>query len=76
MFCNERCWKATRCPGCDREIPPRGRSVPLGRPFCECERTTQDRHLWSEHDPSRSYSDPTGWQIHVECCEECKEEIS
>lgn len=51
--CTERCWTAVRCPVCDQELPPRGRSMPpeMGIMDC-CDQARMDsrfnpRHLWT-----------------------------
>jgi len=30
------------------------------------------RHLWNEHDSTRIYTDPAGWDDHEATCKECK----
>jgi hypothetical protein len=72
-ICNPACWEPVRCEH-GREMTPVGRSVPLERPnFCDCYQSGKNpRHLWSEHDDARWYSDPDGWAAHVATCEQCK----
>lgn len=55
-------------------MPPMGRSVALEMtPFCDCYADVKlnKRHLWSEHDETRWYSDPYGWNAHADNCEQC-----
>ena len=77
MICTERCWTPVPCPTCGSPLPPRGRSVPLEMnpaDCCEEARTgpLNVRHLWSEHDSTRHYTDPEGWAEHVKNCEDCR----
>lgn len=56
-------------------MPPRGRSAPLEMHICcDAYRDTcrNPRHLWSEHDSDRAYTDPAGWAAHLAACEECR----
>jgi hypothetical protein len=80
-MCNEKCWTRADCPVCGRELPPRGRSVPLEMSLATsqcCENAVSDdgyaRHLWDIHDSDRAYVDPEGWKIHVAGCKNCKNE--
>ena len=75
--CSPECWTAATCPACGGDLPPRGRSVPLEMniPTC-CDDSRIDplvnrRHLWSEHDDTRWYTDPDGWAAHVAECDRC-----
>lgn len=79
QLCTESCWKPAPCPTCARPMYPRGRDVPLGCYEAECCREARysaanQRHLWSEHDSTRGYSDPEGWAEHVTGCEECRDD--
>lgn len=79
MICDERCWTETICTVCGRPHQPVGRSLPLEAVggWCddECPGYPRGyrRHLWSEHDNNRMYSDPRGWFAHVAVCQQCKE---
>lgn len=78
MGCSVKCWTPIECPSCNRELTPRGRSRPLemgGESEC-CEQARIDggvnpRHLWDEHDSTRYYTDPEGWDAHVKQCALC-----
>ncbi len=75
--CGPRCWMPVRCPSCGNRLPPRGRSSPLEMSPDSCCAEAQNtqantRHLWSEHDSTRHYTDPEGWAAHVRDCEECR----
>lgn len=56
-------------------MTPRGRSAPLEMFQC-CDNYADPRinprHLWSEHDDTRSYVDPDGWAAHVAQCDQCQ----
>ena len=71
-ICTPSCWEPVHCEH-GREMTPRGRSVPLGMAIvCACYQSgSNPRHLWSEHDDTRSYSDLEGWAAHVAACERC-----
>jgi len=77
MACTDECWAPVPCPSCGNELPPRGRSVPMeyNMPQC-CENNRympgNRRHLWSEHDDCRHYSDAAGWAAHVAACQRCR----
>lgn len=77
--CTPRCWTPIPCPECGQSLPPRGRDIPLAMnlPQC-CEEAVSTpyntRHLWSEHDSTRYYTDPEGWEEHVAGCEKCRPE--
>lgn len=46
-----------------------------GYVVCECYRDINlnpDRHLWHEHDSTRLYTDPEGWDAHVAGCAQCR----
>lgn len=73
--CTEVCWTPVRCPVHDHEMKPLGRSSALEEYIC-CERYSSaelnPRHLWSEHDSTRHYTDPEGWAAHEATCTECR----
>lgn len=73
--CEEMCWTPARCPVHDREMNPRGCSLPMGVSDC-CYRAdvplVNPRHLWSVHDSNRCYNDPEGWAAHEASCVECR----
>ena len=76
--CTPECWTPVPCPICGDELDPRGRSLPLElSPSSCCDAVIYSkenrRHLWSEHDDARAYTDPNGWSEHVNNCEQCKE---
>lgn len=81
FVCGPKCWTEVRCPVCGMPFPPVGRSVPLeaANGYCcttiPCDPADEVdfrwRHLWSEHDDARHYTDPDGWAEHVSECEEC-----
>lgn len=74
--CTEECWIAGHCPEHSQPMTPRGCSIPLAmsHPCCDLymDPNINKRHLWSEHDSSRSYVDQDGWASHVDSCKECK----
>lgn len=73
-ICTPSCWQPVRCEH-DREMTPISRSVALEMPvFCYCYQDPEknQRHLWSEHDDTRSYADPAGWAAHVAACKQCR----
>lgn len=76
--CTYACWSATRCATCKKNMAPRGRSVPPeAQPsFCACEGASDGavnpRHLWSQHDSDRAYTDPSGWAAHQRSCSQCR----
>ncbi|MCC7061049.1 MAG: hypothetical protein IT508_12535 [Burkholderiaceae bacterium] len=76
--CTEACWTPVECPTCGRKLTPRGRSAPL-ECFSDCceehkNSTLNRRHLWDEHDSTRIYTDPVGWEAHVKQCKSCQGE--
>lgn len=77
-ICTTICWTPVTCPRCGSQLPPRGRSVPLEMHISTCcdearrSPTTNPRHLWDVHDSTRYYSDPEGWDEHVQNCEQCR----
>lgn len=73
MICTEKCWTPTRCPDHGDPMNPFGRSAPLGAEGC-CDnyaKSDNPRHLWSEHDSTRHYTDPEGWAAHEAACQQC-----
>lgn len=75
--CSEACWTAVKCPTCGNYLNPRGRSVPLEATESNCCAEAKyspinKRHLWDEHDSTRHYTDPVGWEAHEANCEHCK----
>lgn len=75
--CTAECWTPTYCAVCYREMQPAGRSVAIEAygSYCneDCQGYREDskRHLWSEHDSTRRYTDPDGWAAHEADCEQC-----
>ena len=79
MGCSPSCWTSVTCTVCGKPKAPRGRSVPLDSYYCdrECRGYDQDPPpppLWSEHDSTRVYTDPMGWEEHLAHCPRCQEE--
>lgn len=76
-ICTEKCWTAVECPDHGDRMNPRGRSSALDDYYC-CENYSKPdlnpRHLWSEHDSTRWYTDPEGWAEHEAGCKRCKGE--
>lgn len=76
--CTARCWTPVPCPECGSDLPPRGRDVGSRHINACCEgpwhESHNPRHLWSEHDSTRHYTDPEGWAAHVSGCAECRED--
>lgn len=72
--CGPKCWTPARCPVHGVEMPPGGASLPQGMTRC-CERVydrrINPRHLWDEHDSTRYYADPDGWNQHKASCATC-----
>ena len=78
--CTERCWTPIECPSCGRLLAPRGRSVALAMNESGCcydarSSVLNTRHLWDEHDSTRFYTDPEGWEEHHQMCEQCQEDF-
>ena len=69
--CTEKCWTPTPCPDHGEPMHPFGRSSGLDSYDC-CENYARSeinpRHLWDEHDSTRWYTDPDGWNAHAESC--------
>lgn len=53
-------------------MPPFGRSI-AGWYCCDrrAESAVNPRHLWDEHDSTRWYTDPEGWDEHERSCPRC-----
>lgn len=73
ILCAPYCWTPTPCPVHPQDdMPPRGRALPEGASTC-CEVYMQaevnPRHLWHEHDSTRWYTDPDGWNAHAANCD-------
>lgn len=68
--CTERCWTPVPCPDHGDRMQPFGRS---GADYVCCDNYAKSalnpRHLWSEHDSTRIYTDPAGWAAHAAACE-------
>ena len=75
MSCTEKCWTPVECPDHGDRMAPFGRSVSAYEYEC-CENRMSSainpRHLWHEHDSTRWYNDPEGWNEHEASCKECK----
>jgi hypothetical protein len=71
-ICSEKCWTPVSCPTHGDSMYPFGRSH-VGYECCEnyADSNLNPRHLWNEHDSTRWYTDPEGWDEHVATCEEC-----
>lgn len=71
--CSEKCWTPVVCEVCSIEMPPAGRSASDTYMTCAHQHgVTNTRHLWDRHDSSRSYTDPEGWEMHVDECQRCR----
>lgn len=72
--CTEICWTPVLCPDHGDRMPPQGRSAPLGMWIC-CDNHFDPGinvcHLWDEHDSTRWYTDPEGWNEHEKNCPRC-----
>ena len=75
--CTADCWTPVPCPEHGDRMTPFGRSAGLDEHQC-CENYSKPdinrRHLWDEHDSTRWYTDPQGWQEHETTCPKCTEE--
>lgn len=77
--CTPACWTPVTCTRCGKHKAPRGRSVPFEAASSYCNddcagyRIGPVPHLWSEHDSTRHYTDPSGWAAHVAGCGQCRE---
>lgn len=75
MTCNEKCWTPARCPDHGDYMYPFGRFAGEYAHYC-CDNFADPKinpqHLWSEHDSTRWYTDPEGWDAHEATCPECK----
>lgn len=76
--CTEVCWTPVPCPVHGDLMYPRGRDAGLYAQYC-CDKyqdwDVNPRHLWSEHDSTRWYTDPEGWNEHERTCERCSPDI-
>jgi len=74
VVCTPKCWTAVECPDHGDRMNPFGRSAPIGAEGC-CENYSlsaiNPRHLWDEHDSTRWYTDPDGWDAHAASCGQC-----
>ena len=72
MSCAPYCWTPKSCPDHGDYMPPFGRSAPTEMYVC-CDNYARSdinpRHLWDEHDSTRWYTDPVGWNSHADQCE-------
>lgn len=77
FVCGPKCWTRIPCPDHGDGMNPFGRSSPIGAEGC-CDNYAKSdinpRHLWSEHDSTRWYTDPEGWADHEANCKECSPE--
>lgn len=70
--CTEKCWTRVHCEEHGIDMPPAGRSGPDDMPTCEHQHTPANTcHLWGTHDASRHYTDPAGWEAHLDVCGLC-----
>lgn len=75
--CSDKCWTPTLCPDHGDRMTPRGRSAPMDMWICCDNRydpSINECHLWDEHDSTRWYTDPEGWEAHEATCQQCMEE--
>ena len=71
MTCTEKCWTPIICETHGNRLEPAGRSGADYVP-CDCKNTVENTcHLWDEHDSTRWYTDPDGWQEHETTCPQC-----
>lgn len=74
MICTEICWTPTKCPEHGDVMYPLGRSAGEYAHYC-CDNyanpRVNPRHLWDEHDSTRWYTDPEGWNEHEKNCPKC-----
>ena len=74
-ICTEKCWTAVACPDHGDRMYPFGRSAGDYAYYC-CDNhmlpRVNPRHLWNEHDSTRWYTDPEGWNTHEASCKECR----
>lgn len=72
--CDVKCWNPYECPDHGDLMAPRGRDAGMGYYHC-CDNYQRveinPRHLWHEHDSTRWYTDPEGWNEHEATCERC-----
>jgi hypothetical protein len=72
--CIPKCWNPVVCPDHGNTMNPWGRDAGMGAEIC-CDNYARSdintRHLWSEHDSDRYYTDPDGWAAHEAACVEC-----
>jgi len=70
--CTPKCWSAVECPEHGERMPPWGRDN-AGTACCEnyARSIVNPRHLWDEHDSTRWYHDPIGWDAHQGYCAQC-----
>jgi len=76
--CTEKCWTPATCPQHDEPMYPIGRDAGMDAyPCCENYQrpNVNPRHLWDEHDSTRWYTDPDGWNEHERTCEKCRPEV-
>lgn len=76
-ICGPACWTPVLCPVHQSRMQPRGRSAGLyAYPCCynHQDPIANPRHLWDEHDSTRIYTDPVGWQQHLDICIACRGE--
>ena len=74
-ICTERCWTPVVCPQHGSIMNPFGRSSGLeGYDCCNnwAKSEINPRHLWTEHDSTRIYTDPDGWAAHELECAQCR----
>lgn len=72
MTCTANCWTPVPCPTHGGLMFPFGRSHG-GYPCCDnyARSELNPRHLWDEHDSTRWYTDPAGWNAHEANCAKC-----
>ena len=73
-ICTEKCWTPVKCPEHGDTFDPFGRDGGLYEHTCcdlRFDVSVNPRHLWHEHDSTRWYTDPEGWNAHEATCKEC-----
>ena len=75
MSCTEKCWTPVACPDHGGRMYPSGRSAGIEAYHCcdnYADSKVNPRHLWDEHDSTRWYTDPEGWNAHEATCKQCR----
>ena len=75
VSCTEKCWTPVACPDHGGRMYPFGRSAGIEAYHCcdnYADSKVNPRHLWDEHDSTRWYTDPEGWNAHEATCKQCR----